>query len=143
MRFSAASGHKVVSTSTAETVGKVDAFVVDPATRAVVALTLKKTDDGDTPRWSNITAFGADAVTVSGAEKVTRPPADVSPLLGKEHELVGNRVLSSLGDELGKIDDVDFDPASGAVMSLILSGEEVAGDRLVGVGRYAVVVKAG
>lgn len=145
--FSGAKGRQVVSTSSADTVGKVNSYVVDPATHAVVAVQLKKTDDGDTLAWSDITAFGDDAVTVSGPDMITEPSEDVSSLLGKDHGLLGKRVLSSAGDELGKVDDVEFDTTSGVITQILVDGGKgedstVAGDRLRGVGSYAVVVSA-
>lgn len=140
MKFSEAEGRKVVSTATAETVGKVDDYVVDPAKRSVVAVELKKTDSGDTVRWSDIVGFGTDAVTVSGAEKITEAPADIEALTGKDHRLRGKRVLSADGDELGEVDDVEFDHESGEITGLVLKDSTVPGVRLIGVGSYAVVV---
>lgn len=61
MLFSEGDGRKIVSTATAETVGRVKGFVVDPATRSVLALQVKKGESGDTLRWSEVIAFGADA----------------------------------------------------------------------------------
>lgn len=142
MRFSEALGHKVVSTSTADTVGVVQDFFVDPETAAVLAVGLKKTESGDTLRWTDITAFGSDAVTVAGPEKITDADHDVASLKGKEHSVVGKRVLSTKGDELGEVSDVEFDVESGALASLVLDDGGIAGDRLVGVGSYAVVVRA-
>ena len=138
--FSEAKGRKVVSTSTADTVGKVHELVVDPATRTVVALELRKTASGDTLRYADITAFGDDAVTVTGADRITEAGEDVAALLGKDHHLVGKRVLSAAGDDLGKVSDVEFSAESGRVTALRLDGSEVAGQRLLGVGSYAVVV---
>jgi sporulation protein YlmC with PRC-barrel domain len=142
MRFSDAAGRQVVSTSTAVTVGQIDEFVVDPYRRAVVAMTLKKTAAGDTLLWSDIIAFGADAVTVSDAGVVYESTPEIAALSSKDHRLLGKRVLSTGGDELGKIDDIEFDPHSGAITALVLSNSEVTGDRLIGVGSYAVVVQA-
>jgi uncharacterized protein YrrD len=142
MRFSEAKGRKVVSSSTASTVGKVSRFVVDPATRAVVAVELRKTQDGDVLRWSDITAFGADAVTVTDADMIGDGGERVKALSGKSHRVLGKRVLTSTGDELGKVDDVDFDPASGALTAILVDkGPEVPAGRLLGVGSYAVVVR--
>lgn len=142
MLFSEASGRKVVSTSTADTVGKIDDFVVDPAARSVVALMLKKTAGGDTLRWPAITAFGADAVTVAGAEVITDADEQIAVLSGKQHRLMKARVLNTLGDEMGTVTDVDFDPVTGEVTALHLDDEQVAGVRLIGIGSYAVVVHA-
>lgn len=143
MLFSEARGRKVVSTATAETVGVVDGFVVDPSTHSVLSLQLRKTHgNDDSLRWSDIAAFGADAVTVDDPGKLTEPGEDVEALTGKDHGLVGKRVLSSAGDELGEVSDVDFDPATGGIAALLLGDDDVDGARLVGVGSYAVVVRA-
>lgn len=142
MLFSDATGRKVVSTSTAETVGKIDGFVVDPATRAVMAVELKKTESGDTLLWSDIIGFGADAVTVSDANKIGDAPPQVDALSGKDHRLLGKRVLCTSGDELGKLGDVEFDPESGQLTTLIVADQGIAAARLVGAGSYAVIVRA-
>lgn len=137
-----ATGHKIVSTSTAETVGRVDSFVIDPATRSVVALGVKKASSGDTLPWSELTAFGEDAVTVDDGARIGSASPEVAGLADKHHTLIGKRVLSTDGDELGSVSDIDIDPASGAVLALLLRDSEIEGERLVGVGSYAVVVRA-
>ena len=140
MRFSEAIGRQVVSTSTAVTVGKIDEFVVDPVRRAVAAVRLKKADGGDTLMWADITAFGQDAVTVSGAERIHTASPDIQELTGKVHQLIGKRVLSTAGDELGNVMDVEFDSATGTIIDITLADLDIAGARLLGVGSYAVVV---
>ena len=64
MRFSDATGQKVVDKSTATTVGQVRGFLVNPRSRSGAALRLKKTDRGNVLRWSDLTAFGVDAITI-------------------------------------------------------------------------------
>ncbi|MFZ2173783.1 MAG: PRC-barrel domain-containing protein [Rhodococcus sp. (in: high G+C Gram-positive bacteria)] len=140
MRFSAAVGRQVVGTDAADTVGQVAGFVVDPAGRRVVAVQVKKSGSGTVLRWSSIGSFGDDAVIVRGPGAVGAPDATITALTGKDHDLVGKRVLTAAGNEVGTIADVDFDPDSGAITSLLLDAGEVAGVRLVGVGSYAVVV---
>jgi sporulation protein YlmC with PRC-barrel domain len=140
MRFSEATGRKVVSTTSAETVGKIAGFVVDPERRAVVAIELKKTDSGDILIWSDIIGFGADAVTVKDTGAITDASSGIDALLGKDHHLLGKRILSSTGDELGEVDDVEFDSESGTVEALIFADGRIAGADLIGVGSYAVVV---
>ena len=143
MRFSDAKGHKVVSSSTAVTVGKVKSFVVDPATRSVHALRLRKTEDGSVLLWSAMSAFGTDAVTVGDASAIVEHDESVDALTGKEHEVLGKRVLTSAGEQLGEVRDVDFDLETGAVTALVLKdADDVDGSRLVGIGAYAVVVRA-
>lgn len=140
--FSEAKGRQVVSTSTADTVGKVDGFVVDPRTRSVIALTLKKSSGGDVLAWGDLTAFGEDAVTVSGADRLGSGDDRVAALSGKHHDPLGKRVLTDAGDEIGKVEDVEFVPATGEVTGLVLADGTVSGGRLLGIGSYAVVVAA-
>ena len=142
MRFTEAAGRKVVSTSTAETVGQIAEFVVDPQSRSVVAVTVKKTGGGDTVLWPRITAFGVDAVTVPGAEVIVDANDVVAALSAKDHRLLGKRILTTGGEDLGEVTDVEFDPDSGALATLIAASGDVSGERLVGVGSYAVVVHA-
>lgn len=140
MRFTEASGRQVVSTSTAETVGQISEFVVDPQSHSVVALVLKKSGKADTLLWTGITGFGDDAVTVPGAEAVTESNPAIAALAGKDRRLLGKRVLSSLGVDLGEVADVDFDPSTGAISTIVLASGDVAGQRLIGIGSYAVIV---
>lgn len=140
--FSDANGRKVVSTSTAETVGKIDGFVVDPVTRSVVALEIKKSESGDVLLWKDIEGFGEDAVTVTAADRIVDVTPEVDALLGKDHELKGKRVLTTAGLELGKVKDVDFDALTGAVALITLKGHQIPGSALTGVGSYAVIVQA-
>jgi sporulation protein YlmC with PRC-barrel domain len=142
MRFSEAKNRKVMSTTGAVTIGKLQGFVVDPRGAHVVALTLKKTEgDGDTLIWNNIKSFGRDAVTVESADLITKPEGDLVVLSDKHHRVLGKRVLTERGDELGKVKDVEFDPDNGAIRSLITNTEEIAGGRMLGLGTYALVVR--
>lgn len=141
MLFSDAMGRKIVSTTTADTVGKVAEFIVDPSQHAIAGLKVKKADQGEALRWSDIRAFGVDAVTVDAADRITEPDEQLVALGGKDRRIMGKRVLSAHGDELGTVADVEFDPATGVVTALRLQDEEVEGVRLLGIGSYAVVVE--
>lgn len=143
MRFSESKGRKVVDSSKAETVGAVRGFFVDPVSRSVVAVRLKKkTERGNVLRWSDLAAFGVDAVTITGPDAVTETDEELEPYAGKRRRLLKKRVLASTGYELGHVADVDFDADTGKLISIVLAeGVEVPADRLVGVGSYAVVVR--
>lgn len=139
MRFSEAKGHKVISTETAETVGKVSGFVVDAVTAKVLGLHLKKTDgDVDLLPWDNLVGFGPDAVTVASVTALVK----AGPETKDRADVLGALVLSEHGVALGEVKDVDFDPADGTVTALLTKQAEVAGDRMVGLGSYALVVRA-
>ncbi|MDQ1616002.1 MAG: hypothetical protein QOJ60_1941 [Actinomycetota bacterium] len=142
MRFSDSLGRKIVSLATAETVGTLGEFVVDPQTQRIVALGVSKSKNGDTLAWNSIESFGPDAVTVADDTRVAGAEREVAQLSGKEHAFLGKRVLATSGDEIGKVDDVDFDPGSGVLLTIAVTGGEIDAERLVGVGSYAVVVEA-
>ncbi|AZI57593.1 hypothetical protein EH165_04920 [Nakamurella antarctica] len=143
MRFSEGKGHKVVSTGNAETVGKVAAFVVDPQTATVAALTLAKTGElGTSLAWPNITGFGPDAVTVAGASALQIADERIAYLADKSRELVKKQVLTQAGRRLGVVQDVDFHPGTGQIATLLLDTGEIEGNRLAGIGSYAVIVRS-
>ncbi len=141
MLFSEAKKHKVVNTVDATTVGKVRAFVIDPAKAAVVALVLSKTDGGDTLRWADLTAFGADAVTVDGKDKLKEADEQIATLSDKKYRIHKKLVLNVEGDALGEVKDVEFDAETGQLISLKLDNGNSANGHLVGLGSYAVVVE--
>jgi sporulation protein YlmC with PRC-barrel domain len=142
MRFSDISGNPVMDTSTATSVGKVHAPIVDPVSRRVLGFRVKHSKGpGDVLLWAAVAGLGPDALTVDSAERVTQPPADLKHRASSKLDLLGRRVLTEHGHELGKVRDVEFDPADGQVTSLMLKDAFVAGDRLLGIGGYAVVVR--
>jgi sporulation protein YlmC with PRC-barrel domain len=140
MLFSEAVHRRVVATDTAATIGRVDDVVVDPRTRAVAALRLDGRG-GDVLHWSDVASFGADAVTVDSADARRAPAGRTAGLLGRNYQVVGKRLLTDLGDELGRVLDVDFDPNSGSILNLFTTSGRIHGARLVGCGSYAVVVR--
>lgn len=142
MKFSECKGRQVVAVDTAGTVGQVRSFLVDPASRSVVALRLKKTDSGDVLRWDDLGAFGVDAITIPDQSAITELDGELKNLRGKRHRLVKKRVLTTGGDEVGHVADVEFDPKTGGLTHLILDDDAaISADRLIGVGSYAVVVR--
>ncbi len=58
-------------------------------------------------------------------------------------ELVGTRALTERGNQLGVVDDVTFDPGSGAMETVWIGDREVPAGSLLGSGPYAVVLDAG
>jgi sporulation protein YlmC with PRC-barrel domain len=58
-----------------------------------------------------------------------------------ELELLGRRVLSEFGTELGKVDDVSFDPATGILSTLAVGSDSRPAADLLGAGSYAVVLR--
>jgi sporulation protein YlmC with PRC-barrel domain len=143
IRFSDIDGNPVLSTGSAVTVGRIETVVVDPASRRVVGFGVKKSKGpGNTLTWEGITAIGPDAVTVDSEERLADPPEELKRLATIDLDLIGHRVLTDHGRDLGKVKDVEFDPADGRVVTVMVKDEFVEGERLIGIGGYAVVVRA-
>lgn len=142
MQWSDLKGRKVVSTGTADKVGKISGFLLDPATRMIVALELKKTDSGSVVPWSDLVAVGADAVTVADAAVIVEPDEALASLGDKRGSVLKKLVLDDDGRAVGTVKDLDLDPVTGKLRELLLDERTVPGERLLGVGSYAVVVRA-
>ena len=144
MLFSDLKGRKLVSTASADTVGKVDGFLLEPRTRSIAALEFKKTDSGSVIAWSDLGAVGGDAVTVPDTDKIVEPSDRLGELATKSGSVLKKRVLTDQGEDLGEVRDIDLDPESGALLQLLVGEKKhvspIAGPRLLGVGPYAVVV---
>lgn len=140
MLFSEAKNRKVVNTADATTLGKIRGFVIDPKKAAVIALICKKTDDGDTLRWTDLTAFGSDAVTVDSKDRLKAADEQITELSDKKYRIDKKLVLTAEGDALGDVKDVEFDPETGALVSLKLDNGNSTATKMVGLGSYAVVV---
>ena len=143
MFFSEAVGQRVVSTTSAATVGHVGSLIIDPVAQKVVALSLKKTPvAGDLLPWSDITAFGVDAVTVASESQIIEEQGQYAELNSKAHVILKKRILNTAGLQVGIVRDVDFDPADGRILGILTDDQPVDGRALLGVGSYAVVVRA-
>ena len=143
MLFSEAVGQRVVSTSSAATVGHIGSLVIDPVAQRVVALSLKKTPvSGDLLPWTEITAFGVDAVTVGSESQIVEEQGQFAELNSKAHVILKKRILNTAGLQVGTVRDVDFDPADGRILGILTDDQPIDGRALLGVGSYAVVVRA-
>lgn len=142
MRFNDSTDRKVVSLQNAESIGRISRFVVDVASRKVSAVRLRKTDDKHRQflTWDSISAFGHDAVTVADASVLAPGDSAMEELTDKHHQLIGKLALSTAGDELGVVSDVEFDAASGTLEQILYTGGTARGDALIGIGSYAAVL---
>jgi sporulation protein YlmC with PRC-barrel domain len=140
MLFSQALRRPVMSISSATSVGTVDGFVVDVKRPQIVALRLAGSDR--VVEWDRVKNFGPDAVTVANDQAPADLKGRVQALSDSRFGLLNKRVLDDHGDETGTVHDVAFDPETGRVTSVLTSDGEVDGDRLIGCGPYAVVVRA-
>jgi sporulation protein YlmC with PRC-barrel domain len=142
-RFAAAAGRKVVSRASAEELGGVTHIVVDVKERKVTSLVVGKGRKAVLVDWEQVSGFGPDAVIVADESALHSPRDDhESAAANGKLELVGKRVLSDMGDGLGEVSDVVFDPTSGALETLVIGERETPATSVLGAGSYAVVVEA-
>jgi len=142
MRFKEADGRKVVSAGSAESIGRIEAYVIDTGARSVSAFRLEKVKgDATFVSWEDV-QFGPDAVVVPSSDRLrTARDETEARLASKDLQPIGKLVLDEAGTALGKVGDVDFDPGTGAIVEFDLGDQgTVTADRLIGLGAYAVVV---
>lgn len=144
MRLTDALGTTVLSRDDAEVLGRVRHLVVDLDTRRIAALHI----DGRRKKallvdWDALSGFGPDAVVV-GPGDALRGPADDRELAMVSGDLdwIGRRVLTDQGNDVGRVTDVEFDPASGALTALVTDEGSHDAAQLRALGPYCVVVGA-
>jgi uncharacterized protein YrrD len=140
--FTNARKRRVVASDTAESVGSVKGFILDPGGRRIEAIHI----DGHGRHaaildWSAVAAFGADVVMAHAGDN----PSSV----GSDHEkaavkgavtMLGTRVLTTGGAEVGTVADVEFDTDSGDVVRIFTDEGSIDAARLRSLGSYALVI---
>lgn len=139
MLFSQAHGLPVISAADAASLGTVEDLTIDAHTTSVACLRLSAASGPDGGvSWDAVEAVGPNAVIVR-----SRPAAEAEPAnVPVHHEAVGSRVLTEHGAEHGTVKDIAFDPRSGRILTLYTALGEIPGERLMGLGSYALVVRA-
>ena len=142
--FRQANGRKVVGRTSARELGAVSHLLVDAGHRRIATVVVGRGRKARLVDWAQVSGFGPDAVMV-GDEGALRPASDDRERAGVDGklEMVGKRVLTERGNELGTLDDVTFDPATGGVEMLRIGDREIPAESLLGSGPYAVVLDAG
>jgi sporulation protein YlmC with PRC-barrel domain len=142
-RFTAAVGRSVVSRTSAEELGELAHIVVDVEHAQVSSLVVGKGRKALLVDWERVSGFGPDAVMLADDDAL-HPPRDDDERAAADGklELVGKRALSDMGNDLGTLDDLLFDPASGALEALVLGPREEPATSLLGAGSFAVIVRA-
>ncbi|WP_409056271.1 PRC-barrel domain-containing protein [Streptomyces sp. SYP-A7185] len=142
MLLSRVLGHPVISAEDARPAGEVAGLGIDARTRRITELYLKGSKSGDSVPWTRVRGMGPDAVIIDTTAAATEAGH------GEAHSralkrLLGLRVLTEYGEDIGTLSDITFDPETGTVGDLYVGREQLPGSRLVGLGSYALVVGAG
>jgi len=140
-QFTSARGRKVVSRASAEELGNVSHLVVNGEHQRIVAVVVGKRRQARLIDWHDLSRFGPDAIMVTD-EKALREPKDEreQAAASGELELLGRRALSDFGNTLGEVDDVIFDPDTGALETVLVGKDEHAAASLLGAGSFAAIL---
>jgi sporulation protein YlmC with PRC-barrel domain len=132
----------MVSRTTAEELGKLAHIVVDVKRRKVASLVMGRGRKALLVSWEQVSGFGPDAIMITDETAVLEPADDHEQAAADgELELVGKRVLSDTGNELGTVTDAVFDPDTGSIESILIDDRETPAASLLGVGSFAVIVR--
>jgi len=142
-RFAAARGRKVVSRTSAEELGNLAHLVVDIKRSQVESLVVGKGRKALLVAWEQVSGFGPDAVMLTD-ESALHPPRDdrERAAVDGKLELVGKRALTDLGNGLGTVSDVVFEPMTGVIETLVLGDREEPAASLLGAGSFAAIFRA-
>jgi uncharacterized protein YrrD len=138
----AALGRRVVAVDTAEDVGTVKAFVLDHTGRHITHLHVAGgRRSAQLVNWSDLTAFGSDAVMVASQDAVTDSVQERADEMVRGHvEAIGARVLDTAGFEHGTVTDIQFDPDNGTVLAAVGVDSRWPGDTIRALGSYALII---
>jgi len=142
--FRKATGRKLISRATAQDLGAVNHLLVDAVERRVTALVVGRGRNAKLVDWAQLSSFGPDAIMVAD-ELALRPPVDDRERAAADGklEMLGKHALTEAGNEIGRLDDVTFDPQTGTIETLLVGTREIPAGSLLGSGSYAVVLDAG
>jgi uncharacterized protein YrrD len=122
-----AGGLLVITRDSGKKVGKVEDLVLDTQGSRVLGILVDEAGwfkEAKVVAWPSFRVIGLDAVIIdeeASVKKASEVP-EMSEALTGGNVLVGARVSTTDGRELGKIEDFYFDPQTGAVKGFELSG---------------------
>jgi len=122
-----AGGLLVITKDSGKKVGKVEDLVLDRQGSRVLGILVDEAGwfkEAKVVPWTSFRVIGLDAVIIdeeASAKKASEVP-EMSEVLEEGNVLIGARVATTDGRELGKIEDFYFDPETGIVRGFELSG---------------------
>jgi uncharacterized protein YrrD len=136
-------GRPIISESSAHELGRVKDLAVDAEARSVNAVLVEGGGKGTLVDWSEVSAFGEDAVMVKRDDDAHEPRDDAqSRALDGDFAVLGKLVLSNRGNACGHVEDLEFNASTGQLEAVRTDSGSVDPARLVGIGTYAVIIEA-
>jgi uncharacterized protein YrrD len=92
--------------------------------------------------WEHVSGFGPDAIMIEDESAPYAPRDDRERAAADGNlDLVGKHALGDMGNDLGTVTDVVFDPATGAIETLVLDEREEPAASLLGAGSFAAIIR--
>lgn len=140
--FTDAMKRKVVAEDTADDIGKVKTFVCDVSGTKITQIQVAgRKRNAELVDYSAVASFGADVVLIRSEGDLHEADDErANEMVRGNIEYIGSRVLSSDGQEHGKVTEVHFDEANGDVVAFL--GDvvgRVEASKIRSLGSYAVV----
>jgi uncharacterized protein YrrD len=122
-----AAGLLVITRDTGKKLGKVEDLVLDRQGSRILGILVDEAGwfkEAKVVAWPSFRVIGLDAVIIDGEASVKKASEipEMSEVLKEGNVLIGARVATTDGRELGKIEDFYFDADSGIVKGFELSG---------------------
>jgi uncharacterized protein YrrD len=126
LRVGEIQNEQVVSVSGAEKLGTVEDVYIDPNRQTALGLRVKRggmLSKAEAVLLSDVHSIGLDAVTVPDGSRLnaeSKFPQFANSLLAGT--IIGSRMLTEHGHQVGTISDLDIDFETGAITAYVLSG---------------------
>jgi uncharacterized protein YrrD len=122
-----ANGLLVIARDTGRKLGKVEDLVIDSQGSRILGILVDEAGwfkEAKVVAWPSFRVIGLDAVIIDDEASVKKASdvPEMSEVLKGGNVLVGARVATTDGRELGKIEEFYFDPQTGVVKGFELSG---------------------
>ncbi len=122
-----ANGLLVIARDTGRKLGKVEDLVIDSQGSRILGILVDEAGwfkEAKVVAWPSFRVIGLDAVIIDDEASVKKASdvPEMSEVLKGGNVLIGARVATTDGRELGKIEEFYFDPETGVVKGFELSG---------------------
>lgn len=133
----------VMAVETAAELGKVTGFAIDPDTCRLACVLYGRGSNKRIVTWEILAGIGPDAVMVADHGRIIAPQTPEEETIAKgDRGLLGHRVLSEIGNDLGTVIDFDLDADTGEVLRVVTDQMTLDGDVLRKVGPVGAIVTA-
>lgn len=127
-------GMPIINLANGETVGRVRDVFFNPESRRISGILVDAGGWLKGPRkicYADLTGIGEDAITIENDSVILKEAVEEECIVAGEGTLMGNKVMTRDGNELGTIADVIFDHSTGEITHYQLS-EGIVQDMLEG-----------